>query len=130
MGTDEKPTNRLMINTTEWDDSDIQNLKRYDSAEYEVITDKDTQEFIKNIINKKDNSEEKNSKRQKWSYDYDKHIFKYGDREIYGKELLKMVSGLNGGITADKIELIENIFVKKTQLCQISICNDFSVYKR
>ena len=102
IGSDGKPTNRLMINTTEWDDSDTQNLKRYDSAKYEVLSDKDTQEFLKNIINKKDNSEEKNSKRQKWSYDYDKHIFKYGDREIYGKELLKMVSGLNGGITADK----------------------------
>ena len=28
IGSDGKPTNRLMINTTEWDDSDTQNLKR------------------------------------------------------------------------------------------------------
>ena len=39
-----------MINTTEWDDSDTQNLKRYDSAKYEVLSDKELLEYIDILV--------------------------------------------------------------------------------
>lgn len=103
---DDKPgiefTNKLMVNTTPWDNSDTTDLKRYNTAKYEVLSNKDIQNFLLNILNKKDNSEQKNANRKTLSYNPEKHLFVYGDHEIYGKELQKLVGRLNGGITVDK----------------------------
>lgn len=95
-----KLTNKLMVNTTKWDDSDELDTYRFDSAEYKPVDTPEEREKLLNLIAttvKKGPSAGKN-KTMDVGFDKDTRQFTLNGHPMSKEELQAFVMGLNGNV--------------------------------
>ena len=94
-----KFTNRILVNTTQWDDSDELDPYRFDSAEYKIVDTADEKEQILNLLDDATKKVQSNSKnKNKYGYDSEIGIFTINGRPMNDNELKKFIARLNGGV--------------------------------
>jgi len=89
--------NHLLVNVTDWDDSDKEDMKRFDTAEYKLVETPEEKEELKSYINKI-----QKAPKEKGVLGWDGTTFTLNDKPLYGEDLLDFIAELNANITLDK----------------------------
>lgn len=94
-----KPTNRLMVNTTPWNDDDKLDTYRFDSAEYKLVDTPEEQEKLVNLISQIQKSKSQASKKTiPLGFDKETREFTLNGKPMDKEQLQAFVMGLNGNV--------------------------------